>query len=211
MEKFSKFNDPSSGINPFLQPKPKSLTLKNYFIFMLYAPLYLLSFIFPSILPLIFTFEINNEKLNKMRVCICNSSSSLDKYVVKYVFRIKNCYYVRDGKFYEFKEEDSQEVQKIQKPCFLFPEGTRTNNRALLDFTVPTRIDLVCFIKYSEVYLYGSFFKYLVSIISNGLTIEIKTKETSEVQTLSKLGNVPVVKFDYKDKYEFMNKLNLYC
>ncbi|KAF9764457.1 hypothetical protein NGRA_0564 [Nosema granulosis] len=202
MEKFSKFNDPSSGVNPFIQPKSKSLSCINYIKFAVFYPFYLLSFIFPFILSLIFTIKIDSKFNKNFRVGICNSSSYLDKRLLRLFFGVENFYYVRDCKYYEL---NGRECKKIAKPCFLFPEGTSTNNRAVLKHEVPTKVDVVCFIKYSEVFVYGSFFKYLVSILSNGLKIEIKT---SESQDLSSLGGVPTVKFNYKDKEQFIKELN---
>lgn len=208
MEKFSKFNDPSSGVNPFIQPKTRSLTLMNYLKFAFVFPIYLLSYIFPSFLPIIFNIKFFNKQDKKIRVGICNSSSHLDRRIIKLVFGIKNFYYVRDGRYYQFSENNNLvECKKIIKPCFLFPEGTRANNRSVLSYETPTKIDVACFIKYSEVFVYGSYFKYLVSILSNGLSIEVKTDDK---KSLGELGGVPTVKFNYKDKENFYNELIKY-
>lgn len=208
MEKFSKFNDPSSGINPFIQPKQKPLLWFDYIKFIILYPIYLLSIPFPFLLRVIFTIKVDSVRYDKISIGICNSSSYFDKRILRHVLGIKNFYFVRDGKYYtSFEDSETRNCKKLIKPCVLFVEGTMTNNRAILQYETPTKIDFVCFIKYSSVFVYGSWFRYLVGILSNGLTVEFRSIASSDPKQIAQLGNVPIVKFNYKDRKRFMNTL----
>lgn len=92
------------------------------------------------------------------------------------------------------------------KPCVMFVEGTSTNNKCILKFKCNIKIDSVCCIIYSDVYCYGSYFNYIMTLLSNTNKVEILYKKTEFSEELVKLSGMKQVKFTYKDKDEF-NKL----
>ncbi|WUR03030.1 uncharacterized protein VNE69_03242 [Vairimorpha necatrix] len=198
MEKFSKFNDPFTGINPFIQTKLKPINKLKAIIFL---PIYLLSLIHPVFLRLLFKIKIENKPIKQIRTMICNSVTPFDIPLLKMIFKINNFYFLRDDNFYD---KNFKRVKKVIKPSIIFCEGTSTNNKSLLKFNCNFRVDSVCFLKYDQVYTYGSFCKYLFSILSNTNTVEIKFKHTDDSKDLTKISGVKQVKFTYKDKEDFM-------
>lgn len=200
MEKFSKFNDPFTGINPFVQGK-----LRSYSIFkcLIFYPIYLLSKLHPIFFKLLFSIKISGKINQQPKTMICNSASTFDIPILKYILGIKNFYFLRCGNFYD---KNQFLIKRITKPCIVFVEGTSTNNKSILNYNCNFKIDSVCCIKYTEVYCYGSYIRYLASLLSNENKIEINFKQTQDPKDLIKISNLKQVKFTYKDKEEF-NKL----
>lgn len=197
MEKFSKFNDPCTGINPFIQQPLRKISIWKC---ILNIPLYLLSLIFPLIL---FKIKTNINIKNKIQIMICNASSDYDVLICKKYFKIKHFYFLRNFEFYDLK---SKKVNKINKPCVLFVEGERTNNKSLLSYSCPYKIDAVCYIKYDVVFCYGSKFKYLLSLLSNVNLVKLEAKESNDPYELRNMCGFQV-KFTWEDKSNFIKML----
>lgn len=198
MEKFSKFNDPCTGINPFIQQPYRKISIWKI---ILNLPLYLISFLFPLVL---FKIKSNIKIKNKIEIMICNASSDYDILILKKLFKIKYFYFLRN---YEFYDLQLKKVLIINKPCVLFVEGERTNNRSILTYSCPYKIDAVCFIKYDSVFCYGSKFKYLLNILSNDNIVNVKAKDSNDPYELKNMCGYQV-KFTWSDKNNFYKLLN---
>lgn len=197
MEKYSKYNDPFTGINPFIQPKLKSVSILKCII---YFPVYLLSFIHPIFLKFFFDIKQEFKIDHNIRTMICNSSSEFDTKLLRWIFGIKNFYFLRDDGMYDLK---FSLVKKIKKPCCIFVEGTPTNNKSILKFKCNMKIDSVCCIKYSDVYCYGNYMKYIMTLLSNTNKVHITYKKTEFAEDLIKISGLKQVNFNYQDKEKF--------
>lgn len=180
MEKYNKYIDPMTGINPFLQPKRKKITIGT--IFKAYLTLFLCLLYKANILSIKYFIKIKHtEKKPKKdhHVIISNSVTQFDKDILEYLYGTSN---------------------------IIFPENTNTNGKGVLTYhgkfinatNVILRYNTEC------VWMYGSFWEYLkfwVIFLGNARTVDVF--EVDDVQNNSILKRV---KFTAKDKREFMEQ-----
>lgn len=184
MEKYSRFKDPLTGINPFIQPKQKKITLKTILLAIIRLPIYVLYLIgFPVINHLI---KIKRKGNVKPRGLIyCNSATEFDKSVIK---KGLDLHVFGNFKF---------------KTCVHFPEGTTTNNTAILNYKSEEDSDYVIGLRYSKecIYMYGNRILWLIRFLGSSNTVEIDVKAGGD---LSNVTSLPRVIFDHQDKYKFL-------
>lgn len=189
MEKYSKFKDPLTGINPFIQPKKKKITLKMILLAIIKLPVYILYLLgFPVVG---FLIKIKKKSIIKPHGLIyCNSATEFDKSIVKAGLNIAT--------FGNFKF----------KTCVFFPEKTTTNNTAILKYEDENDADYVVGLRYSNecIYMYGNRFLWLIRFLGSSNTVEIDIKTGSN---LSSAASLPRVIFDYKDKAKFLDLVSL--
>ncbi|ADM11976.1 uncharacterized protein Eint_080400 [Encephalitozoon intestinalis ATCC 50506] len=205
MEKFSKYNDPLSGINPFVEIKKKPLSILDYLKAILKIPL----------VPLLLGTRINvvqllvrikSNKIERPKVLAANASSLLDIFVLKYLTGIKNFYYVTESGFVDART--GHFCVKTIEPCVLFPEGCRTNNRAVLQFARDIKVDHVCGIKYSKecIDMYGNPIWFILRLLASGGTVDINFRKSNDLSDICKLSGLPQVKWASKDKDRFVEE-----
>lgn len=187
MEKFSGFNDPLTGINPFIAPRCKPISTKTLVIAAMRFPIYILYCLgFPV---LRFLIEIKKKSTSQPKGLIyCNSVTEFDKNIVKEVFGI--------SLFGYFKH----------KTCVMFPENASTNNRAILRHQRSEECEHVIGLKYSEncIYMYGSRLQWLVGFLGEKGYVTISTLKGNN---LSEAVSVPLVMLDFEDKKRFMSMI----
>lgn len=184
MEKYSRFKDPLTGINPFLQPKPKPITASMVLLALLRLPVYIL---FLCGLPVVgMLVKINRkDSTTPSGFIVCNSASEFDKEIVKRVFKVK--------RFGYFK----------YKTCVYFPEKTASNNTAILSFKEPEHCDFSIGLRYSPscIYMYGSRLLWLVRFLGSFNTVDVRVTEGASLEAAAAL---PKVVFDFTDKERFL-------
>ncbi|OQS53903.1 hypothetical protein EHP00_1529 [Ecytonucleospora hepatopenaei] len=184
MEKYSLFIDPMSGVNPFVQPKYRKITLIVFLRFLLFYPLYILYRL--RLLRINWIIKIkkigkkNTQLHNKTQNTICsNCVTQFDCDVISYLYG--NC--------------------KI-----MFPEGAFTNNRGVLMYKNKNKNAQHIVLKYTDecIFMYGGYIEYICYLICFlGYENCVKVQECEDL-----LDNrvLPVVKFTARDKEEFMKK-----
>lgn len=205
MEKFSKYNDPFSGINPFVNSRRSSISIFGYFKILLKIPLVLL-LLGTNINVVQFLIRINSNKKVKPKVLASNASSFLDMFVLKYLTGINNFYYVTESGFIDAR--NGRLHRKIAEPCVLFPEGCQTNNRAILQFVRNIEVDHVCGIRYKGecINMYGSFIRFIFGFLASRNIVDVRFKRSSDLDDICKLSSLPQVKWTSKDKDRFMEE-----
>lgn len=187
MEKFSRFNDPLTGINPFIAPRYKPISAKMIVVAIIRFPIYVL---YRMGLPVIgFLIDVRKKsKVHPKGLIYCNSVAEFDKEVVKKAFRI--------GLFGYFKHTT----------CVVFPENTNTNNKAVLRYQASEDCDYVIGLKYSEncIYMYGSKLLWLLRFLGEKGHV---TVDALKGNRLDKAASVPMVIFGPEDKKRFMSML----
>lgn len=154
MEKFSKFNDPLTGINPFISIKSKRLSFTNYVNAFLKAPIYILYLLGLPVLPLLIRIRVLTSE-NPSRIIFANSVSQFDKEIIRNCFGNINV---------------------------IFPEGASTNNRGVLKYE--GNCDYVIGLKYSEscIYMYGSRWNWLLNFLSSTNTVDVRCIKGNELE-----------------------------
>lgn len=188
MEKYSKFKDPVTGINPFLQPKSKPITFTVLLFAILKFPIYILFLCgFPVVGFLIKI--VRKDKTTPNGLIVCNSASEFDKEIVKKVFKI--------SLFGNLK----------YKTCVYFPEKTNSNNAVILNFKDINYCDYSIGLKYSNecIYMYGNRILWLIRFLGNSNKVEINVVNGLN---LEKATNLQKVIFDFKDKERFQLLFN---
>ncbi|ELA41270.1 uncharacterized protein VICG_01643 [Vittaforma corneae ATCC 50505] len=184
MEKYSKFKDPLTGINPFLQPKPKPITMAVFFLAIIRFPIYIL---FLCGLPVVgMLIRINRkDNISPSGFIVCNSASEFDKEIIKKAFGIKQ--------FGHFKH----------KTCVCFPEKTNSNNTAILSFKEPGYCDYSIGLKYSSecIYMYGNRFLWFVRFLGSFNTVDVRVTKGSSLEMATSL---PKVMLGFTDKERFL-------
>lgn len=187
MEKFSKFKDPLTGINPFLAPTGMPITIKTIVMALLTLPIYLLYLLNLPVVNILFTIKLYLKDLPKGLI-YSNSVTFFDKRII-------------------------QETQKISKfgrlknwTCAFFPEKTNTNNKGILKYENEDSCEYVIGLKYSSncVYLYGSKLRWFINFLGNRRTVEIRVNKGFD---LSGATGLPKLSLDYQDKLAFLEIL----
>ncbi len=184
MEKFSKFKDPLTGINPFIAPEIPSLNFMIVLKAILNFPLYILYLLGLPVVNLLFKIKKNAKEIPKGLI-YSNSVTEFDKEIIKNVLKIKI--------FGKFKNQT----------CVYFPENTNTNNRAILKYDNKEECNYVIGLKYSSncIYLYGNRLFWLLNFLGNERTVEVVLEKGNN---LKKAANLPESTFGSEDKLNFM-------
>jgi len=188
MEKFSNFRDPLTGINPFLAPTYKKLTIKTVILAAFRLPIYILYLLgFPTIG---FLIKIKLESKTKPKgVVFCNSVTEFDRKVIEKVFGITNFDYSK------------------YKTCVCFPENTCTNNRGILKYENKQDCEYAIGLRYSNecIYMYGNRLAWLINFLGNENFVKINVIKGSNLEIATCL---PMLKLTSDDKTQFMSSLS---
>lgn len=188
MEKYSNFKDPVTGINPFLQPRMKPLTISMILLATLKAPIYLLFLCGVPVIGLL--IKINRkDTLQPEGLISCNSVCEFDREIIKRVFRID-----RFGIF-------------GYKTCVYFPEKANSNNMAILNFKEEECSEYSIGLRYSSecIYLYGNRFMWLLRFLGSFNTVDIRVVKGANLEMATGL---PRVLFDFKDRRKFLELIS---
>lgn len=187
MEKYSKFKDPLTGINPFLEPKYKKVTPLTIIMALFRLPIY---FAYLLGLPVIgFLISIKRKDNNSPKgIIFCNSITEFDKDILKKALGI-----------------DSSKFTK-SKNHLIFPEGTNSNNMAVLKYD-KTGADWSVGLKYSNecIYLYGNRLLWLIRFLGNFNTVEVRAIKGSDIASAAGL---PLSNLTKNDKICFLELVN---
>ncbi|TBU09125.1 hypothetical protein CWI36_0059p0030 [Hamiltosporidium magnivora] len=181
MERYSNFRDPFTGINPFLNPKRKSLRFFDYIIAVLKIPLLLfLPFFIDYFIKIKKKSEWKGEKCN----VVCNNVSFLDKIILKKIFKNVDFLYYNDDIY-----RKSSKLVKV-----IFPEECRSNGKALLRMK-EVKCDYVCGLRYNDesVFLYGNFLYFILQFLASKNHVEIDIMKSVSSKDLAKAtGLLPI-------------------
>lgn len=205
MEKFSAYNDPLSGINPFVNPKRRPYSVLGCLRALALIPLALVM-LWTNVNVVQLLVGIRSPKPPKARVLAANASSFLDVFVLKYLTGIRNFYYVTDSGFVDV--HTGQFHQRVAEPCVLFPEGCRTNNRAILQFTRDVRVDHVCCLGYSGecINMYGGLLGFVPRFLASRCSVDVRFRKSTDPHDICELGGLPQVRWTSKDRDRFMEE-----
>ncbi|KAH9410986.1 hypothetical protein HK407_09g14000 [Ordospora pajunii] len=205
MEKYSAYNDPLSGVNPFIDRKRASYSILEYIKAMLKIPL-LVVMLATNIDVVKYLIRIRSNAAGRPRILAANSSSFLDMYVLRHLTGIRNFYYVTETGYAD--ASSNKFTSNVVEPCVVFPEGCRTNNRAVLQFSRNIRVDHVCGIKYNGecVNLYGSCFWFMLRFLASNSSVDVKFKQSMDIQAISRLSGLPQVIWSAKDRNRFVEE-----
>lgn len=207
MEKFSSYNDPFYGINPFINPRQRRRSFMQYLKVLVKIPL--AAIMFATNLDVVgLLVRIRSNAAAGPRIVAANASSFLDVYVLRHLTGITNFYYVTKDGFVGL--QDGRFYLEAAEPCVLFPEGCRTNNRAILQFVRDVRVDHVCGLKYTEgcVGLYGGYLGLLLGFLSSSNEVRVEFRRSSNLLDICKASGLPQVKWGLEDRNEFMKRFN---
>ena len=174
MEKYNKFIDPLTGINPFLQPKHTKVTFLIFIkaIFML---------------PLWFLYKISLVKIDKfIKVTFKGTKNLFKKINVNSVTRF---------------DKEIVDICCIYTGFLTFPEKTQTNNKGILNYSEDS--DYVVGLKYSSECIYmnqSSYIKWLIIFLGSDKHVYVTAERGND---LSKVTNLPKLTLNYKDKQKF--------
>lgn len=187
MEKFSGFNDPLTGINPFMAPRYRPVSTRMIVLAAIKFPIYVLYCLGFPVLDLLIEIRRKSKIQPKGLIC-CNSVTEFDREIVKKVFRI--------GFFGYFKH----------KTCVVFPENASTNNKAVLKYQSPEDFEYAIGLRYSEncIYMYGSRLLWLIRFLGEKGHVTVNVLKGS---SLDEAVSVPMVIFGSEDKKRFMSML----
>lgn len=176
MEKFCKFIDPMTGINPFLPPKYKKITLKVLIKGLLFIPLWILYKF--NVISIRWFIHIKVKRhMRLVKKIFANSVTNFDKEIINSAFDING--------------------------IIEFPEKAQTNNLALLSYSGDC--DYVVGLKYTNecIYMGGSYFKWLIRFLG---TSNIVYVDCARSNNLEQVTGLKTTKFTYKDKEYFDQK-----
>lgn len=201
MEKYSHFNDPFTGINPFISPPLKNLSMGCVVVALLRLPLVLLMYMGVNTLPLLISIKGKKQRLRG--VVACNSSSVFDKYVVREVLGNIPLFHLKmDG----FLGEGGRHVQCLPDNAVVFVEGCSSNNRSILQFVRPIRVDYVLGLRYNSecIYMYGSYWRFLLSFLATKNYVKVDVMKTNSASKLVCVTGLQQVALGASDKKRFM-------
>lgn len=209
MEKFSVYNDPLSGVNPFVARRPAH-SFTAYIWALVKAPLVLLMFL-SGLNPVCLLTSIRSSiqpGLLRPRIVAANASSFLDMYVLRHLTGIRNFYYVAEHGFVDVWS--GSVCQRPAEPCVVFPEGCRTNNRGVLQFVRDVQVDHVCGIRYSGPCGDASL-QSLLDILASGCSVAVEIKRSTRLKDICELSGLPQVRWTLSDRNEFVRRFNKQC
>ncbi|KAG0439708.1 hypothetical protein DMUE_2246 [Dictyocoela muelleri] len=176
MEKFSKFSDRKTGINPFISKRQK-FKLINIWRLFFRIPLIILYFLNINIIKYLIKIKIidksgnYNKNMRLMNIISVNSVSIFDELILKTLFP--------EYKIINLKEKIKNPVRNRS---IVFIEETNSNGDCMLKFPL-FKSDHVVFLKYNDesIFMYGSkIFFYLCFFSSENwvkITIEKGTSD----------------------------------
>lgn len=96
--------------------------------------------------------------------------------------------------------------------CLIFPEGTSTNNSAVLNFSDVSRCDYCIGLRFSSsaVYVYGNWLLWLIRFLGSNNYVDVlcvAANNTPAPVGLAKAAGLPLVRLDYKDRERFIKLL----
>jgi hypothetical protein len=203
MEKFSAFNDPVLGINPFVNPARPRVTFCGCLKALLKLPLLLLLLTTNlNVAPLLISIKCRERP--RPGVLASNASSFLDVHVLRHLTGITRFYYVTSSGFLDVKS--GKFCPRISRPCVIFPEGCRTNNRAVLQFVRDVKVDHVCGLRYTGpcVNLYGSISRFFGAFLASENSVAVEFRGTDSLDEICEAAGLPQVKWGASDKLNFM-------
>lgn len=184
MERYSKFKDPLTGINPFIQLNPKRITIKTIILAFLRLPIYFMWLLgFPTIK---FLISIKRKDKNIPKGLIhCNSATIFDSAILSTAFDIKKTNILGN------------------RTIVKFPEGASSNNRSILKY-IQSDCDWSVGLKYSDecIYLYGNRYLWLLRFLGSYNTVDIGTCKGSD---LCKASGLPQSSLSKDDKIRFLS------
>lgn len=186
MEKYSKFKDPLTGINPFIQPKQKALDLKTVMYAIIRLPIYILYLLGLPVIGLLIKIQ-KKCNLKPKGLIFCNSASEFDEEIIKKAFKINSF------------------TKSRLKTGVYFPEGARSNNTMILSYEGES--DYAIGLKYNSecVYTYGSRIGWLIRFLGSDNHVEVNVIEGSDLCKATKL---PKSVLNSEDKKRFLELLN---
>lgn len=187
MEKYSKFKDPMTGINPFIQPKYKKITFMTVLIAIARMPIYLAYLMGFPVLKFLISIKRKDNGIPK-GIIFCNSVTPFDRDVLKAALGIGLAGYMKS------------------KCHVVFPEGTNSNNLSILKYE-RSNSDWSIGLKYTNecIYLYGNRFLWLLGFLGNFNSVEIYTSEGNDI---SKAARLPQATLSKEDKKRFMELIS---
>ena len=201
MEKFSDYNDAFTGINPFINREPIKITLRKLFMFLLKLPILVLTYFGINLINFLIKINIKPVKINGLIAVNC--SSVFDKFVLNSLFKnIPIFTLLEDGFFYE----KTGKVKETPKTAIILVEGCNSNNKCILQFVRNIKVNYVIGLVYSPscIYMYGSFFKFLIHFLGSKNFVRVEIKKTDNLEDLAVVTNLPKVMLGLKEKLEFM-------
>lgn len=201
MEKYSHFNDAFTGINPFIGPSPGRPSLCDVVIALLRLPLAALMHLGVNTVP--FLISIKGKKQRLKGVVACNSSSVFDKYVVRAVIGKTPLFRLLDD---GFLSESGRHVQSLPDNAVVFVEGCSSNNRSILQFVRPIRVDYVLGLRYNPecIYMYGSYWRFLLGFLATKNHVKVDVMKTNSASMLMNVTGLQQVALNASDKKMFM-------
>lgn len=180
MEKFSRFRDPLTGINPFIPPRRRAITLGCVFRAFTMLPLYLLYLAGLPVLP--WLLRMRRKGANPSGTAHVNSTTEFDRDVVQGLFR---------------------------NVRFVFPEGTTTNNMGVLAYDTAPRCDYVIGLRYTPECVFmpeveGGIVSrvcWVIRLLGHGGDVEANCVEG---QGLAQAAGLPSLSLDKRSKAEFL-------
>ncbi|KAI5148504.1 hypothetical protein ENBRE01_0365 [Enteropsectra breve] len=172
MEKFSKFNDPFTGINPFIAPKYRKITARCVLLALIRLPIFVLWMLGIPCISALISIRIRS-KIKPSGLVYANAASFFDKAVIKAVY-------------------GSTHIRVV------FPEETRTNNRAVLQHSASKKSSYAIGLTYSPecVYLYGNKAAWLIRFLGGENTVSVNCESGTDISQASGLPRVQLTVFD---------------
>lgn len=184
MEKYSKFRDPLTGINPFINPTRKHITFPIFLFALLRLPIYLLYLCGLPVIRALIRINRKDNLVPKGQI-ICNFASDFDKAIIKSALGL------------------SQFEPLKHKTSVSFPEMTASNNKGILLYR-SDGAEYSIGLKYNEecIYMYGNRLLWLIRFLGTFNKVDITVMKGGD---LSKATGLPRLMLDSKDKVKFIS------
>lgn len=195
MERFSRFKDPLTGINPFLAPKYRPITPWVVARAIARLPLYFLYLAGLPVLPLLIEIR-QKSKQQPAGLIYVNSATRFDKGVLRHLYGIKA---------FEFAKA---------KTCAVFPEGAATNNQGILHYANERDCEYVVGLRYTSdcIVMRGASFlerlRWLVGFLGHANAVAVTCLRGHE---LDKAAGLPRLSLDRKSAEEFAERAAKYA
>ena len=201
MEKYSQFNDPFTGINPFVNPVRRDMRLVDLVVSLLRLPLLLLLYLDINVISALISIKCKPARVRGL--VACNSSSVFDTYVVKAVLGNVPCFHLAHIGFVNMKGEP---VSALPATSVVFVEGCSSNNRSILRFVRHVPVDYVLGLRYNPecIYMHGSYIRFLLGFLAAGNTVNVGIKQTKNAGDLLEITGLKQVGLSLEDKERFL-------
>ncbi|ORD94684.1 hypothetical protein ECANGB1_2788 [Enterospora canceri] len=177
MEKYSEFNDPYTGINPFLRPRCVRIGMGVLIRALVVLPVYILYRLGLVSVRRIITVE-EKRRIPLYKKIYANSVGEFDEEIIRSSCDVRG--------------------------TLLFPEGATTNNRCILSYG-DEKCDYVVGLRYSPECIYsgGSRLTWLIRFLGSRRRVVVDCERGSNLERVTGLKQV---KLTQKDKEKFIKK-----